>query len=96
MRTVKNKLRVLHYPQIPCTPFFVDVKNEEQAYLISETLANQHLFLFDNNFISDYSNIISVEMWENDCDGEGNPAWVSYYNEEEGMEWDEVVETYLQ
>jgi hypothetical protein len=95
MIKVKNKLRVVHYPQIPCTPFFVDVKDEEQAYLITETLADQHLFLFDNNFIPDYSNIILVQMWEEDFDGEGNPGWGDYYNEEEGMEWDEVVEMYL-
>ena len=95
MQKVTNKLRVLHYPQVPCTPFFVDVNNEEQALLISETLANQHLFLYDNNFIPDYSNMISVVMWDENSDGEGNPDWVDYYNEEEGMEFDEFVETYL-
>jgi len=95
MKLVKNKLRVLHYPQVPCAPFFVDVKNEEQAYLIQETLANQHLFLFDNNMIPDYCNSIEVVMWDEDSDGEGNADWVSYYNEEEGIEWDEFVEEYL-
>lgn len=95
MKKVKNKLRVLHFPQIPCEPFFVNVKDEEQALLISDTLANQHLYLYDNNFIPDYSNIILVQMWEEDSDGEGNPDWVDYYNEEEGMEFDEFVENYL-
>jgi hypothetical protein len=95
MIKVKNKLRVLHYPQVPCTPFFVDVKDEEQAYLIQETLADQHLFLFDNNMIPDYCNSIEVVMWEEDSDGDGNADWVSYYNEEEGVEWDEFVEEYL-
>jgi len=95
MINVKNKLRVLHFPQIPCAPFFVDVKDEEQALLIRETLANQHLFLYDNNFIPDYSNVITVVMWDEDCDGDGNPDWTDYYNEEEGMDFDEFVETYL-
>ena len=95
MKNVKNKLRVSHFPQIPCKPFIVEVKDEEQALLIRETLANQHLFLFDNNFIPDYSNIITIEMWDENSDGEGNPDWVDYYNEEEGMEFDEFVETYL-
>jgi len=95
MNLVKNKLRVLHYPQIPCEPFFVDVKDEEQAYLIQETLANQHLYLFNNNIIPDYANSIDVVMWDEDSDGEGTPDWVSYYNEEEGVEWDEFVEEYL-
>ena len=95
MKKVTNKLRVLHYPQIPCKPFIVEVKDEEQAFLISETLANQHLFLFDNNMIPDYSNVITVEMWDENSDGEGTPDWVDYYNEEEAMEFDEFVETYL-
>ena len=95
MKKITNKLRVLHYPQVPCKPFIVEVKDEEQALFIGETLANQHLFLFDNNMIPDYSNVITVEMWEENSDGEGTPGWVDYYNEEEGMEFDEFVETYL-
>lgn len=95
MNKVTNKLRVLHYPQVPCIPFIVDVKDEEQAYLISNALADQHLFLFKNNMIPDYANSIQVVMWDEDSDGEGNGDWVDYYNEEEGMEFDEFAETYL-
>ncbi len=94
MKNVTNKLRVCHFPQIPCKPFEVEVKDEEQAYLISETLANQHLFLLDNNFIPDYSNIILVQMYDENADGEGNADWVDYWNEEEQMEWDEFSMTY--
>ena len=67
MKLVNKKLRVLHFPQIPCKPFQVEVKDEEQAHLIVETLADQHLFLFENNFIPDCSNIIIVEMWDEDA-----------------------------
>lgn len=88
MKKVQNKLRVSHFPQVPCKPFTVEVKDEEQAHLMVEALANQHLFLFDNNFIPDYANILLVEMFE---DGE----WIDYWNEEELMEFDEFVETYL-
>jgi len=95
MQKIKKKLRVLHYPQVPCKPFFVDVKDEEQALLIRNTLANQHLFLYENNIIPDYANAISVVMWDENSDGEGTPDWVDYYNEEENMEFDEFVETYL-
>jgi hypothetical protein len=95
MKQVNNKLRVLHYPQIPCEPFFVDVKNEEEAFLISETLANQHLFLFDKGFIPDYSNVISVVMRDNDYDGEGSSDWVDYYNEFEDMNFEEYTEAYI-
>lgn len=87
MKKVTNKLRVLHYPQVPCTPFFVDVKDEEQALFIREILAEQHLFLYDNNFITDYANVITVVMWDED-----DQAWVDYWNEEECMEFDEYVE----
>lgn len=95
MQNVKNKLRVLHYPQFPCEPFIVDVKDEEQAFLIRETLANQHLFLYKNKFIPDYANMILVSMWDEDYDGEGNADWVDYYNEFEDMDFDEYAEKYL-
>jgi len=95
MKNVKNRLRVSHFPQIPCEPFSVEVRNEREAYFISETLANQHLFLFKNRMIPDYSNVILVEMWDEDSDGEGKPDWVDYYNDEEFMDWGEFVETYL-
>lgn len=88
MKKVQNKLRVSHFPQVPCKPFTVEVKDEEQAHLMVEALANQHLFLFDNNFIPDYANILLVEMFEDN-------EWVDYWNEEEMMEFDEFVETYL-
>ena len=93
MKLVKNRLRVNHLPQIPCKGFKVEVKNEREAYLIVEALANQHVFLFENNFIPDYSNVILVEMWdddlEEDSDGE---KWSDYYNESEFMEWEDFTE----
>ena len=92
---VNKKLRVSHYPQIPCKPFIVEVKDEEQAFLISEALANQHSFLFENNMIPDYCNAISVQMWDEDSDGDGNPDWTDYWNEEEGMDFDEFAGEYL-
>lgn len=95
MKNVTNKLRVCHFAQIPCEPFIVEVKDEEQALLIRETLANQHLFLFKMKIIPDYSNVITVEMFDANSDGEGNPDWVDYYNEDECMDFDEFVENYL-
>ena len=82
------KLRVVHYPQVPCKPFTVEVKDENEALKICETLANQHLFLFDNNFIPDYCNVIIVQMYDEEY------GWVDYWNEEEEMDWDEM-EIYL-
>lgn len=48
MQKVTNKLRVSHYPQLPCKPFIVEVADEFEASKISNVLANQHLFLFEN------------------------------------------------
>ena len=89
MKNVKSKLRVSHFPQVPCQPFIVEVDNEKEAYLIEQTLANQHCFLFDNNFIPDYCNVINVQV----KDGDG---WMDYYNDEEDMEWEEIKETYFE
>ena len=90
MKPVINKLQVRHYPQVPCTPFCVNVANEQEAKLVSEALAYQHLFLFENNIIPDYSNAVVVVMWD-----EQEQDWVDYYNEAEGMEWDEFDTEFL-
>ena len=95
MQKVTNKLRVSHYPQVPCKPFIVEVADEFEASKISNVLANQHLFLFENNIIPDYSNAITVEMWDENSDGEGKADWIDYWNEEEGMEFSEFEETYI-
>lgn len=88
MTNVPNKLRVIHYPQVPCLGFEVDVPNEQVAFLIKNALADQHLFLLDQKIIPDYSNAILVLMLQ---DGE----WVGYYNDDEGMDWEEFESTYL-
>jgi hypothetical protein len=90
MNLVKNKLKVSHYPQIPGKAFEVEVKDEIQASLIVNTLANQHLWLYENNYIPDYSNAITVSMFD-----EEENEWTDYWNEEEMMEFDEFEETYL-
>lgn len=99
MKNVSNKLRVVHFPQIgSCKASFkVEVKDEEQANLMVNALANQHLWLFENQIIPDYSNTIFVEMFDETIDSEtGEPyGWCDYFNDEECMEWDEVVENYF-
>lgn len=89
MKVVENKLRVCHFAQVPCEPFIVEVKDEFEAKKIVDVLAQQHLFLFDKNIISYYSNVIVVEMLE---DGE----WTSYWNENEMMEWDEIEDLLIE
>jgi len=100
MKKVPNKLRVVHFPQVgSCKESFkVEVKDEEQAYLIVKTLAEQHLWLEKNRIIPDYSNVIIVEMYDANIDGGTKKpyGWCNYYNEEECMEWEEIEETYFE
>lgn len=65
---VPNKIRVCHYPNVPCQPFIVEVDNEREANLIVETLALQHLWLYENKMIPDYNNVITIEMWDENED----------------------------
>lgn len=78
MKLLGKRLQVWHYPQ-PFSPAFkVDVKDEHEAIKIINTLADQHIWLFKNKFIPDYSNAFTVMMEE-------NGKWVDYEND--GMVW---------
>jgi len=95
MKLTKNKLRVVHIPQVPMKGFIVEVKSEREAYLISDTLASQHLWLFKQNVIPDYSNMISIEVWDDNLEpDEDGEKWTDYYNDDEFMDWDEFTEAY--
>lgn len=83
------KLKVSHFPQVPCKSFEVEVPNEQIAYMLDEVLAQQHIFLYNNQIIPDYSNVIIVEMWN-----ENEQEWEDYWNEDEAMEWNELIQTY--
>lgn len=87
MKLSGKLLLVQHYPQIPCNPFCVPVKDEYEAVKIINMLANQHIWLLENKIITDYSNGFSVSMW---ADGK----WESYFNHEEIMDWETFEETY--
>lgn len=93
MQLIKNKLQVRHYPQVPCRPFCVDVKDEFEAKKILDTLAKQHFWLYKNRIIPNYCNVIEVVMLDEE---DGNSDWVSYWNEKEQMDWNEFEQTYLE
>lgn len=100
IKLTKNKLRLLHFAQIPCKPFIIDVKDELEANKLIDILALQHLFLFEHNIIPDYSNILLVEMWDDDIDpNENGEKWTDYYNENHDCEWEEfsvIINEYLE
>lgn len=84
-----KRLKVQHYPQIPCNPFEVEVKDEYEAARMMNALADQHIWLFKNRIIPDYSNILNVLMWD-----EEGKDWIDYWNEAEQMNWDDLEAVY--
>jgi hypothetical protein len=71
------KLRISHYPQIPCKPFKVDVKTLEEGLLLIEILSNYDLFQFQNKIKPDYCNSTTFECWD-----EEDQEWLSWCDEE--------------
>jgi Superinfection exclusion gene product 17 len=83
------KFKLYHYPQVPCEPFTVEVDSIEKAMLLEKVLAEQHCFLFDQNIIPDYCNVITVQIWNEDEDD-----WWDY--DDEGNDWDALQEFYFE
>ena len=77
-------LRVWWMPQVPMTPFYVSVKNLDDAILLLDALANYDLFQLENRIKPDYSNAGGLEIFE---DGE----WSEYYDEH-GNDIDQIIE----
>ena len=89
MQLSGKRLQVHHYPQVPCNPFCVDVKDEYEAARLMDILADQHAWLFKNKLIPDYCNSLNVAMWD-----EEEKEWVDYFNEAEQMNWDDLEAVY--
>lgn len=84
----EKKLRVCHFPQIPCKAFIVEVKDLNEAKLIFDTLANYDLFQYENRIKPDYCNSTVLEEW-NEEDNE----WLSWCDDKTGIDdLDEYLE----
>ena len=83
-----KKLRVAHYPQLPCKPFIVEVKDIKEAKKIIDILANYDLFQYENNIKPDYCNTSVVEEFN-----EETQEWNDWYDEETGTD---DLEEYLE
>lgn len=78
---MNKQLRVAHFPQVPCKPFCVEVKNLQEAKLIYDVLADYDLFQYENRIKPDYSNATVIEQkYEQDTE------WESWYDEETGID----------
>ena len=81
-----SKLRVAHFPQIPCKPFHVEVKSLEEAKLIFDALASYDLFQYENRIKPDYCNITCLEYWD-----EEEQEWLGWHDEETGYDFDDYI-----
>ena len=81
-----KSLRVTHIPQVPMKGFIKEVRNEREAFLLYMTFAEQHLFLYQNNVIPDYSNAVIVEQKY-----DGSEEWEDFWDDENSLEWDEYI-----
>jgi hypothetical protein len=79
-----GELMVWWIPQVPMKAFEVPVDSLELGVKIMDTLAMYDIFQYENKIKPDYCNAGGINRWTNDCDGEGNPGWESWYDEETG------------
>jgi len=61
---MSKKLRVSHFPQVPCEPFIAEVKDLYEAKKIMDTLAYYDLFQYKNRIKPDYTNVTVLEEWD--------------------------------
>lgn len=85
---MSKKLRICHYPQIPCEPFIVKVKDLYEAKKIYNILADYDAFQYDNNIKPDYCNMATLEEY---CEEE--KEWRDWYDEETGLDFNEYLES---
>lgn len=76
-----KKLRVAHFPQVPCKSFVVEVKDLTEAKKISDVLAEYDLFQYENRIKPDYCNVTVIEEFD-----EEQQEWLSWCDEETGID----------
>ena len=84
-----GQLRAWHCPQIPCKPFYVYVESPQDAQRVLQVLAKYDLFQLENKIKPDFRNAGGLEVYTDDCDGEGTAGWSEWYDEETGDDIDE-------
>lgn len=82
-------LRVWWIPQVPMKPFHFPVDSVEQAVHDLRLLAEYDKFQYENRVRPDYCNAGGLEVYVEDCDGEGNPGWEDWSDDEQTI--DEVM-----
>ena len=85
-----EQLKVWWIPQIPGKSFEVPVSSVDEAKKILTVLADYDAFQLDNNIKCDYCNAGGLVVYDEDADGEGNPGWIDW-EDDEGRSIDEVM-----
>ena len=74
------KFRIAHFPQVPCKPFYVPVRDLKEAQKVSDILADYDAFQFNHRIKPDYSNMTILEVFDEDTNG-----WLSWEDEATGI-----------
>lgn len=78
-------LQVWWIPQIPGSPFEVDVASVAEAAKLLTVLADYDRFQYENRIKPDYSNSGGLRRWCDD-NGDGEPGWEDWYDDATGMD----------
>lgn len=87
-----GQLKVWHIPQVPMKPFEVFVDSIEEGVKVMDILAQYDIFQFENKVKPDYCNANGLMIYTKNHDGEGNPGWEDWYDEETGEDPREYLE----
>lgn len=79
-----GELQVWWIPQVPMSPFEVDVESVAEGVKVMTVLADYDKFQLDNNIKPDYSNAGGLRRWIANADGHGGAGWEDWYDEETG------------
>jgi len=60
----EGDLRVWWIPQVPMSPFYVNVGTTDQGKWLCSVLASYDIFQYENNIKPDYSNVGGIQIFE--------------------------------
>ncbi len=79
-----GELQVWWVPQVPMDAFEVNVDSVAEGVKLMNVLADYDRFQYEKRVKPDYCNVGGLRRWTNDSDGEGNPGWEDWYDEDTG------------
>lgn len=87
---MSQQLKVWWIPQAPGKSFEVPVASVDEAKKILTVLADYDAFQYENRIKGDYCNAGGLSVYDEDADGDGNPGWLDWCDDE-GRDIDEVM-----